>query len=63
MDAEQGEEMIRIINPDHTMPVHFDDYDVFTSPLSDFQREVEASGLSDRVDYLNHGDSYSFAVS
>jgi L-ascorbate metabolism protein UlaG (beta-lactamase superfamily) len=63
MDAEQGVEMIRIINPDHALPVHFNDSGVFTSPLSDFQREVEAAGLSDRVHYLNHGGSYSFAVS
>ncbi len=63
MDAEQGVEMMRIVNPRVTIPVHFNDYDVFKSPLSDFQREVEAAGLADRVHYLHHGDSYSFVVS
>lgn len=63
MDGEQGVEMLRIVNPQHAIPVHYNDYDVFKSPLSDFQREVEAAGLADRVHYLGHGDSYSFVVS
>ncbi len=62
MDGKQGVEMIRIIQPDHSIPIHYNDYDVFKSPLSDFQAEVEAAGLRDRVTYLSHGDTYSFEV-
>jgi L-ascorbate metabolism protein UlaG (beta-lactamase superfamily) len=60
MDAVQGVEMMRIVNPEVAVPIHFNDYDVFKSPLPDFQLEVEAAGLSDRVRYLNHGDTYEF---
>jgi L-ascorbate metabolism protein UlaG (beta-lactamase superfamily) len=41
MDAAQGLEMLRMVNPEHAVPIHFN-YDVFKSPLSDFQKEVEA---------------------
>jgi L-ascorbate metabolism protein UlaG (beta-lactamase superfamily) len=62
MDAAQGVEMLRIVNPRRAIPIHFNDYDVFKSPLSDFQKEVEAAGLSDRVHYLEHGETYQFAI-
>jgi L-ascorbate metabolism protein UlaG (beta-lactamase superfamily) len=60
MDAEQGVEMINIINPDLAIPIHYNDYDVFKSPLSDFRTAVERAGLSGRVRYLEHGDRYTF---
>jgi L-ascorbate metabolism protein UlaG (beta-lactamase superfamily) len=60
MDAEQGVEMMRIIRPDLAIPIHYNDYDVFKSPLSDFQREIEAAGLASRMHYLRHGDTYAF---
>jgi L-ascorbate metabolism protein UlaG (beta-lactamase superfamily) len=62
MDAEQGVQMLRIVRPKHAIPIHYNDYDVFQSPLSDFQREVRAAGLEDRVHYLHHGDTYTFRV-
>lgn len=49
--------MIQLVQPKTAMPIHYDDYDVFTSPLSDFQRAVEAAGLSDRVRYWSRGDT------
>jgi L-ascorbate metabolism protein UlaG (beta-lactamase superfamily) len=63
MDAQQGVEMMQIVNPQRAIPIHYNDYDVFQSPLSDFQREVTAAGLHDRVHYLNHGETYAFNVS
>jgi len=62
MDAKQGIEMLRIVRPHRAIPIHYNDYDVFTSPLSDFQREVRAAGMQDRVEYLTHGESYRFRV-
>ena len=41
MDAEQGIEAIRIINPREVIPIHYNDYEVFKSPLKDFKRAVE----------------------
>ncbi|MBX6315647.1 MAG: MBL fold metallo-hydrolase [Isosphaeraceae bacterium] len=62
MDARQGVEAIRIINPKAAIPIHYDDYTVFKSPLADFRRAVEAAGLSDRVHYLDRGETYAFEV-
>lgn len=63
MDAKQGVEMMRIVRPQRAIPIHYNDYDVFKSPLSDFQLEVTAAGLTDRVQYLRHGETYTFHVS
>jgi L-ascorbate metabolism protein UlaG (beta-lactamase superfamily) len=62
MDAEQGVELLRIIKPKRAIPIHYNDYDIFKSPLSDFQRAVEAAGLANRIHYLSHGDTYTFTV-
>jgi L-ascorbate metabolism protein UlaG (beta-lactamase superfamily) len=60
MDAKQGVEAMRMVDPALAIPIHYNDYDVFTSPLSDFQEEVRAAGLEDRVHYLSHGETYRF---
>jgi L-ascorbate metabolism protein UlaG (beta-lactamase superfamily) len=60
MDAKQGVEAMRIVDPALAIPIHYNDYDVFTSPLSDFQAEVRAAGLEDRIHYLSHGETYTF---
>jgi L-ascorbate metabolism protein UlaG (beta-lactamase superfamily) len=62
MDAKQGVEAMRIIDPRTAIPIHYNDYEVFKSPLGDFEREVAAAGLEERVHYLNHGDTYTFEV-
>jgi L-ascorbate metabolism protein UlaG (beta-lactamase superfamily) len=49
MDTLQGLGLVRLINPDVTIPIHFDDYDVFLSLLEDFKKAVEEAGLSDKV--------------
>jgi len=62
MDAEQGVEAIRIVNPREVIPIHYNDYDVFKSPLEDFKRAVEEAGFAERVRYLSHGETYNFEV-
>jgi L-ascorbate metabolism protein UlaG (beta-lactamase superfamily) len=62
MDAQQGVEAIRIIDPKQVVPVHYDDYDVFKSSLADFRRAVENAGLARRVRYLERGATYHFEV-
>ncbi|KAL9112008.1 MAG: hypothetical protein Q9227_003628 [Pyrenula ochraceoflavens] len=62
MDAKQGIEMVKLIQPDLTLPIHFDDYDVFLSPLEDFKKEMELAGLKDKVVYLERGDGFGFTV-
>ena len=62
MDAEQGAEAIRIINPREVIPIHYNDYEVFKSPLEDFKKAVAAAGLEGRVHYLSHGETYTFQI-
>ena len=62
MDAEQGVEILQIVNPKRAIPIHYNDYDVFKSPLSDFRQAVEAAGLANRVHYLSHGETYNFSA-
>ncbi|AFZ31819.1 hypothetical protein Glo7428_3335 [Gloeocapsa sp. PCC 7428] len=62
MDAKQGVQAIQIIAPQLSIPIHYNDYTVFKSPLEDFMHAVEDAGLSDRVRYLSHGETYNFHV-
>lgn len=62
MDAEQGVEALRIINPREVIPIHYNDYEVFKSTLEEFRQAVEAAGFADRVRYLSHGETYNFKV-
>ncbi|KAH7310066.1 beta-lactamase superfamily domain-containing protein [Rhexocercosporidium sp. MPI-PUGE-AT-0058] len=62
MDASQGLELVRLIKPDVTIPIHFDDYDVMLSPLEDFKKEISQAGLDEKVIYLGRGDIYKFVV-
>lgn len=62
MDAEQGVQLIQLIQPDLTIPIHYDDYDVFASSLADFQTEVERAGLENKVVYLDRKERFDFAV-
>lgn len=62
MDAQQGVEAVRIINPREAIPIHYNDYEVFKSPLEDFKKAIEEAGLGDRITYLSHGETYNFEV-
>ncbi|KAF2178592.1 Metallo-hydrolase/oxidoreductase [Zopfia rhizophila CBS 207.26] len=52
MDAKQGMQLIKLINPDLTIPIHYDDYD----------KAVADAGLNDKVVYLDRKDEYKFKV-
>ncbi|MFB4281792.1 MULTISPECIES: MBL fold metallo-hydrolase [unclassified Nonomuraea] len=61
MDGEQGAAWVDLINPHAVVPVHFDDYTVFSSPLDDFRHHIEQAGLADRVVYLEKGETRELA--
>jgi L-ascorbate metabolism protein UlaG (beta-lactamase superfamily) len=63
MDGKQGVELIQMVRPKEAIPIHYNDYDVFKSPLEEFKKEVDASGLTGCVRYLAHGDEYAFRLS
>ncbi len=62
MDGKQGAQAMRIVAPKTAIPVHFNDYKVFKSPLDDFKKAVREAGLENKVRYLNHGETYTFDV-
>ncbi len=57
MDATQGADLIELIEPGLAVPVHYDDYRLFRSPLSDFRAEAQRRGLTDRVRFVERGDT------
>lgn len=61
MDAEAGVEAIGIIRPRTTVPIHTDDYDVFTSGLQDFLDAAAAAGIGDRVRVVERGETVPLA--
>ena len=58
MDARQGVEALRVIAPREAIPIHYDDYTLFKSPLSDFQRLTDRAGLPASIRYLERGETY-----
>ncbi len=60
MDANQGIQAIRIVRPKVAIPIHYNDYPVFKSPLEDFMKAVKEAQLDTEVHYLHHGDTYKF---
>jgi L-ascorbate metabolism protein UlaG (beta-lactamase superfamily) len=63
MDAEQGVELLETLRPDMCVPIHFDDYEAFKSPLSDFRDRVREHALDAHVTYLERGQSLSLGRS
>ena len=63
MDASQGLQLVQLIRPDLTIPIHYDDYDIFKSPLKEFKDAIKNAGLEAKVVYLERGEEYRFKVS
>ncbi|AOW85280.1 MULTISPECIES: MBL fold metallo-hydrolase [Streptomyces] len=49
MDAEQGADLLDLLRPRRALPVHYDDYPVFRSPLQDFLDEADRRGHDARL--------------
>jgi L-ascorbate metabolism protein UlaG (beta-lactamase superfamily) len=59
MDARQGADLVELLAPPVTVPVHFDDYDRFRSPLGDFVSEVARRQLPGELRTVHRGDTIS----
>ncbi len=46
MNGKEGADLLQVVHPRTTVPIHYDDYGVFTSPLQDFLDEVERRGIT-----------------
>lgn len=57
MDGRQGAGAAELLGLPKVIPVHFNDYGVFASPLSDFLEEMRRRGLAERVIELDRGAS------
>jgi L-ascorbate metabolism protein UlaG (beta-lactamase superfamily) len=62
MDGKDGVRMMQLVAPQHAIPIHYNDYTVFKSPLSDFEYAVKAAELQNNVSYLKHGETYRFTT-
>ena len=56
MDGRQGADLVELLSPAVTVPVHYDDYSVFRSPLGDFEAEWRARGLPGRLQTVRRGE-------
>jgi hypothetical protein len=57
MDARQGVEALRIIAPREAIPLHYDDYTLFKSPLSEFRQAAAHAGVGTTVHYLDRAQA------
>jgi L-ascorbate metabolism protein UlaG (beta-lactamase superfamily) len=57
MDGRAGAELVDLLRPRSAIPVHYDDYGVFKSPLSHFKAEVARRGLEHLVRYVSRGET------
>jgi L-ascorbate metabolism protein UlaG (beta-lactamase superfamily) len=64
MDARQGVKAVQLIRPKVSIPIHYNDYTVFKSPLEDFLQETRKAGLrlKSEVRVLAHGETYKWRV-
>jgi L-ascorbate metabolism protein UlaG (beta-lactamase superfamily) len=57
MDAAQGVDFLRRVRPRQAVPIHYDDYGVFASPLADFEDAARRAGLAERVRVVERGST------
>ena len=55
MDGRQGADWADLTGCSRVVPIHYDDYGVCKSPLSDFQQRTRERGLTDRVHAIERG--------
>ncbi len=62
MDASQGVRALQVVRPRSAMPIHYDDYTVFKSPLEDFKQAAAAADLGTEIHYVARGDTHRFEM-
>jgi len=59
MDDGQGADLVELIRPDLTVPIHYDDYRAFRSPLADFISIWRTRGLPGTLRTVTRGQTVS----
>jgi L-ascorbate metabolism protein UlaG (beta-lactamase superfamily) len=62
MDGRQGTDLVELIHPGAVVPIHYDDYPVFRSPLEDFVAELRRRGEEGRLRRVARGDTVSLVA-
>jgi L-ascorbate metabolism protein UlaG (beta-lactamase superfamily) len=62
MDGAQGAALTTLVRPSLTVPIHYDDYPVFRSPLRDFLQHATGRGLASRVRPISRGETISLTA-
>lgn len=57
MDDRQGADLVEVVKPKLTVPIHYDDYPVFRSPLRDFLATVQKRALPYRIQPIYRGET------
>ncbi|MDT7579626.1 MAG: hypothetical protein QOK35_890 [Pseudonocardiales bacterium] len=57
MDGRQGTDLVERVRPHSVVPIHYDDYGVFRSPLADFVGEMTRRGHAPRLRTVGRGDT------
>jgi L-ascorbate metabolism protein UlaG (beta-lactamase superfamily) len=61
MDGRQGTDLVELVRPELTVPVHYDDYRVMRSPLSDFIAEARRRRVAG-VRPIGRGETLSLPI-
>ncbi|MCS0635525.1 MBL fold metallo-hydrolase [Streptomyces sp. LP05-1] len=62
MDGRQGVELLETVRPRRALPVHYDDYTVFRSPLDAFLRHAGERGWADAIVRCAPGERVTVAA-
>jgi L-ascorbate metabolism protein UlaG (beta-lactamase superfamily) len=65
MDGAQGVRLMKLIEPEVTIPIHVDDYEVFGSGIGEFWGEVEREKrgrLDEKIVVLGRRECFRFRV-
>jgi L-ascorbate metabolism protein UlaG (beta-lactamase superfamily) len=57
MDGVQGADLLEVVRPRRAVPVHYEEYTVMKSPLSEFTAETDRRGMSDMVQVVGRGET------
>jgi L-ascorbate metabolism protein UlaG (beta-lactamase superfamily) len=61
MDGREGCDLLDMLRPARAVPVHYDDYGAFKSPLDAFAAEARRRGWADRVSFVARGETVPLA--
>ena len=61
MDVTQGVELLQKVPAGRSIPIHYDDYRVFRSPVSDFVDPGTRRGLMTQVSVPSRGDTVALS--